>query len=161
MGWRLAGLAVFAAGGGWATAVIAQDWLSVLPGDQLKVAGVAGLGSFAVAGAVTGLGTVIGRPGVGLAAVTMVLLGNPLSAATSAPELLPQPWGAVGQALPPGATVTLLRSVAFFDGAGAAAPLTVLSIWIAAGVLLTSAGVLRARSRAVPADQRATAVLTS
>jgi len=27
------------------------------------------------------------------------LLGNPLSGLTSAPELLPQPWGAVGQLL--------------------------------------------------------------
>jgi hypothetical protein len=149
IGWRLAGLAAFAAGGGAATAAIAQDWLSVLPGDHLTVAGVAGLGSLAVAGTVTGLGTVIGRPGIGLAALTMVLLGNPLSGATSAPELLPQPWGAVGQALPPGATVTLLRSVAFFDGAGAAVPLIALSIWAGAGVLLTAAGLFRARPEPV------------
>jgi hypothetical protein len=160
IGWRLAGLVAFAAGGGAATAAIAQGWLSVLPGDFLAVAGVAGLGSLAVAGAVTGLGAVIGRPGIGLAALTMVLLGNPLSGVTSAPELLPQPWGAIGQALPPGATVTLLRSVAYFDGAGAAAPLTVLLIWAAAGILLTSAGVFRrTRSRAAAVDQRATAAL--
>jgi hypothetical protein len=161
IGWRLAGLVAFAAGGGAATAAIAQDWLSVLPGDRLTVAAVAGLGSLAVAGAVTGLGTVVGRPGIGLVSLTMVLLGNPLSGATSAPELLPHPWGTIGQGLPPGATVTLLRSVAYFDGAAAGAPLTVLLSWAGAGVLLTAAGLFRARSRAAVADQRATAALVS
>ncbi|HEX6473421.1 MAG TPA: hypothetical protein VF069_30305 [Streptosporangiaceae bacterium] len=159
--WRLAGLAGFAVAGGAAIAGIAQSWLSVLPGDYLAVAGVAGLGSLAVAGAVTGLGTALGRPGLGLAALTMLLLGNPLSGATSAPELLPQPWGSVGQALPPGATATLLRSVAFFDGAGAAAPLGVLLAWAGAGILLTAAGVFRARSRPAVADRRDSAALVS
>jgi hypothetical protein len=161
IGWRLVGLAGFAILGGPSIADIVQGWLSVLPGDFLAVAGVAALAALAVAGTVTGLGAVIGRPGIGLAALTLVLLGNPLSGATSAPELLPEPWGAVGQALPPGAAATLLRSVAFFDGAGAAAPLTVLLIWAGAGVLLTVAGVFRTRSRAVATDRRTTAALAS
>jgi hypothetical protein len=70
--------------------------------------------------------------GVVLAALAVFLLGNPLSGLTSAPELLPQPWGAVGQFLPPGAGGTLLRSVAFFDGAGAAAAGWVLGAWAGA-----------------------------
>jgi hypothetical protein len=156
IGWRLAGLAGFAILGGLVTAGIAQGALSALPGTYLTVAGVAALGSLAVAASVTGLGAVLGRPGIGLAALTMLVLGNPLSGATSAPELLPQPWGAVGQALPPGATATLMRSATFFDGAGAAAPLTVLLIWAGAGLLLTAAGVFRARSRAAAADRSTT-----
>lgn len=159
--WRVAGLVAFALLGGLATAGIAQGWLSVLPGDYLTLAGVAALGSLAVAGAVTGLGTIIGRPGVGLAAVAMLLLGNPLSGATSAPELLPQPWGSVGQALPPGATATLLRSAAFFDGAGAATPLLVLLAWAGGGLLLTAVGAFRSRARSTVADQRTTAALAS
>ena len=54
-----------------------------------------------------------------LGALIALLLGNPLSGLTSAPELLPSGWGAFGQWLPQGANATLLRSTAFFDGAGA------------------------------------------
>jgi hypothetical protein len=48
-----------------------------------------------------------------------------------------------------------MRSVAFFDGSGAAAPLTVLLIWAGAGMLLTAAGVFRGRGRKVAADRSA------
>jgi hypothetical protein len=48
----------------------------------------------------------------------MVLIGNPFSGVGTGPELLPQPVGAIGQLLPPGAGGNLLRSTAFFDGAG-------------------------------------------
>ena len=51
----------------------------------------------------------------------MVLIGNPFSGVGSAPELLPQPIGAIGQLMPPGAGGNLLRSTGFFDGAGAPA----------------------------------------
>jgi hypothetical protein len=63
----------------------------------------------------------------------MVLAGNPLSGLSSAPELLPQPAGALGQLLPPGAGGSLLRSTAFFDGAAATGPLAVLAAsWLGA-----------------------------
>ncbi|MEV0357823.1 hypothetical protein AB0H71_17370 [Nocardia sp. NPDC050697] len=153
---RIAGLATFAVAGGLLSMVIVQGWLSILPGEYPVLAGVAGLVSFAVAGAVAGLATAVGRAGIGIAALTMLLVGNPFSAATSAPELLPQPWGAIGQALPPGAAVSLLRSVAFFDGAGAGGPLLVLLIWAAVALVLLGVGVVRERNvepepaRAVP-----------
>jgi hypothetical protein len=82
---------------------------------------------------------VLGAGGIGLAVLAVFLLGNPLSGLTSAPELLPQPWGAVGQFLPPGAGGSLLRSVAFFDGAGAAVPAWVLAAWAGVALLLTAA----------------------
>jgi type IV secretory pathway TrbD component len=63
--------------------------------------------------------------------------------------MLPQPWGAVGQLLPPGAGVGATRSVAFFDGAGATKPSTVLAIWLVAGLaLLVLGGLARSRSHA-------------
>jgi hypothetical protein len=95
--------------------------------------------ALAMAAAVAGLGTLLGAGGIVLAVLVVFLLGNPLSGLTSAPELLPQPWGAVGQLLPPGAGGTLLRSVAFFDGAGAATPAWVLGAWAAGGLLLAAA----------------------
>ncbi|WP_067655744.1 hypothetical protein [Nocardia harenae] len=152
---RFAGVFTFAVAGGLLSMVIVQGWLSILPGEYLMLAGVAGLVSLAVAGAVAGLATAIGRAGIGIAALTMLLVGNPFSAATSAPELLPQPWSAIGQALPPGAAVSLLRSVAFFDGAGAGGPLLVLLIWAGAALALFGVGVVRERGAAEPAPERA------
>ncbi|MFI6869115.1 hypothetical protein [Nocardia sp. NPDC050406] len=153
VGGRVIGLFGFAVVGGLLSMAIVQGWLSLLPGSYLTLAAIAGLVSFAVAGTVVGLATAIGRAGIGLAALTMLLIGNPFSAATSAPELLPQPWGALGQLLPPGAAATLLRSVAFFDGAGAAAPLMVLLGWAAVALALLGIGALRGRrADEVPAN---------
>jgi hypothetical protein len=161
-----AGLLVWLAGGSWparwvalvaASAVaglvaagIAQGWLGVLGGSWPVNAGVLGLAVLAVGAAVAGLGALLGRAGVALAALLMVLVGNPLSGVSSAPELLPTPAGAIGQLLPPGAGGTLLRSTAFFDGAGATAPLAVLAAWVLLGLALTWVAALR-RPRPSPA----------
>ncbi|MEV4001440.1 hypothetical protein [Actinomadura sp. NPDC049753] len=146
LAWRTAGTAIFAALGGLDVAWIAQGWLSLLPGSYVTLAGVMALTVLAVTGTVVGLAAAVGRAGFGLGALTLLLLGNPLSAATSAPELLPQPWGTIGQYLPPGASATLLRSAAFFDGAGGAGPIAVLTAWATAGLGLVVFGGLRRRS---------------
>jgi hypothetical protein len=150
--WRLVGLVAFAAGGGLVAAAIVGAWLSVVPGSYLAVAGVVGLTVLAVSSTVVGLGAVVGRAGIGLSAATMMLLGNPLSGVPSAPELLPRPWGALGQALPAGAGGTLLRSVAFFDGVRAGGPVTVLLVWVAAGLVLVGVGALRAKGPGAAGD---------
>lgn len=136
---RVLGLVAYAVLAGLAVTAIIQVWLGTLGGDYLLNAAVVGLLALAMAAVVAGLGTVMGASGVVLAALLVFLLGNPLSGLTSAPELLPAPWGAVGQLLPPGAGGSLLRSVAFFDGAGAAAPAWVLGAWAGAGLSLAAA----------------------
>jgi len=85
-------------------------------------------------------GLLIGAGGLGLGVVLMIFVGNPFSGATSAPELLPAPAGAIGQWLPPGAGASLLRSTAYFGGQGAAGHLIVLAAWIAAGLAAILAG---------------------
>jgi hypothetical protein len=79
--------------------------------------------------------------GVGAAAV--MLLGNPLSGLASAPEMLPKGWGTLGQWLPQGGTATLLRSTAYFDGAGATTATLVLTCWSLAGIALVLVAALR------------------
>lgn len=137
---RLAGLVVYAALAGLVGAAVLQGWLGVLGGDYLTVAAVIGLFGFATAGTVLGLGAAIGAPGIALGALAAFLVGNPLSAVAAAPELLPQPWGLVGQWLPPGAGGTLLRSVSWFDGAGSTQPLWTLAGWAVLGVVLVLVG---------------------
>ncbi|GAA4625988.1 membrane protein [Actinoallomurus vinaceus] len=143
--WRGIGVVVFAAGAGLLTATILAVGLSVVPGSYVAVAGVVGLTSLAVASTLAGLAALLGRAGIVLGVAIMMLLANPLSGVTSAPELLPRPWGTIGQNMPAGAGGTLLRSAAFFDGARAGGPLTVLLVWSAAGLLLIGAGALRNR----------------
>jgi hypothetical protein len=152
---RLVGLGAFAGLAGLLGAAVLHG-LGLLGGGYLAAAGSLALLSLAVSGTVAGLAAVLGAPGIGLGVLVVFLFGNPISAVAAAPELLPQPWGAIGQWLPAGAGATLLRSVAFFGGAGAAAPLWTLLAWGALGVVLVAVGrtpvgatslIARARSR--------------
>lgn len=136
---RFAGLGTFAALAGLVGAAVLHG-LGVIAGSYLAAAGVLALLALAVSGAIMGLAAVLGAPGIGLGALLVFLVGNPISSVGGAPELLPQPWGTIGQLLPPGAGGTLLRSVAFFDGAGAAAPLWTLIAWSAVGLALIGVG---------------------
>lgn len=147
-GW--AALIVASAGAGLVAAGVAQGWLGVLGGDWLVNAGVLGLTVLAVGATVTGLAALFGRAGAALGALLMVLVGNPLSGVSSAPELLPEPAGTIGQLLPPGAGGSLLRSTAFFDGAAAGRPLVVLTAWVVLGLVAAVVAALR-RRRPAPA----------
>ena len=89
-------------------------------------------------------------PGIGVAAVLMVLIGNPWSGIGSAPELLPRPIGDIGQLLPPGAGGNAVRSTAFFDGARAWEHLSVLIVWTVLGFAALGAGAYR-KQREAPA----------
>jgi hypothetical protein len=84
-----------------------------------------------------------------------VLIGNPFSAVGTAPELLPEPAGTIGQLMPPGAGGNLLRSTGFFDGAAAGGHVLVLVVWALAGLAALLAASARRRSAparaAVPA----------
>ena len=119
--------------------------LGVLAGSYWATAGAIALLTLAVSATVSGLGALLGYPGIGLGVLVVFLVGNPISGLAGAPELLPQPWGSVGQFLPPGAGVTLLRSAAFFDGAGGVAPLWTLLAWAVGGLALTAIGHFRDR----------------
>ncbi len=142
----IAGAGVLA---GVAAALITHTWLDALPGTWLGIAGVVALTVTAIGAAITGLASHIGRPGIGLGAVTMMLVANPWSGLSSAPELLPEPAGTLGQILPTGAAGDLLRSVAFFDGAAAAGPLLTLTAWAVAGLALLATAARRREGVAV------------
>ncbi|MFG2165801.1 hypothetical protein [Micromonospora chersina] len=137
---RLAGLLGYAVLAGLAGTAVLHGWLGVLAGDPWREAAAIGLFALATAATVAGLGALLGRAGLGLGALLVFLVGNPLSAVAAAPELLPQPWGVVGQFLPVGAGGTLLRAAAFFDGAGAGRSLAVLAGYALVGLALVLLG---------------------
>jgi hypothetical protein len=131
---------------GLAATGIVQGWLDVVGGDWVANAGVLSLTVLAIAAALAGLYAVVGKAGLAIGALTMIFIGNPFSGVGSAPELLPEPAGAIGQLLPPGAGGNLLRSTGFFDGAGGAGHVTVLAVWAVTGLALLLAAELRSRT---------------
>ncbi|WP_141209133.1 ABC transporter permease [Streptomyces griseorubiginosus] len=130
----VAALTVAAALVGIVAAALAHSWLGALTGNWWAEAGALGLATLAVSAAVAGLAALVGPAGIGAVAFLVMFLGNPFSGAASAPQLLPDPVGTIGQWLPPGASATLLRSVSFFDGAAATGPALTLTWWAVLGL---------------------------
>lgn len=145
---RVVGALAFAITGGLAVAAILQFWLGSINGAYLLDSGAVALTIAATSLSILGLESLLGYVGFGLGAVAIMLIGNPLSGAATAPEMLPGRSGVLGQLLPPGAGGQLLRSTAFFDGHGATRSVVVLMTWLVLGVMLCLAGGLRARRAA-------------
>ncbi|WNM23750.1 hypothetical protein RN607_10305 [Demequina capsici] len=142
---RLTAMATFAVVAGLLMMTILHFWFGSLSGSFWLTAAAATLGILATGMTVLGIESLLGRPGIAVAALLIVFLGNPLSGLTSAPEMLPTPWGAIGQLLPPGATGTLLRNVGFFDGAATLKPVLVLLAWLVLGTALLVLSQVRSR----------------
>ncbi|WP_431898553.1 hypothetical protein [Nonomuraea sp. bgisy101] len=145
---RVTGALAFAITGGLAAAAILQFWLGSLNGTYWANSSAIALTIAATSLSILGLEALLGAVGFGLGAVAMMLIGNPLSGISTAPEMLPGWSGTLGQLLPPGAGGQLLRSTAFFEGHGGTRPTVVLVIWLALGLLLCLASTLRARRAA-------------
>jgi len=137
---KFAAVISFAVIGGLGLVAVIQYGIGTFDGNYFLTSLGAMLGIAATGFFVLGILEVLGNPGLGIAAVLLILLGNPLSGLASAPEMLPTGWGALGQLLPPGATGTLLRNIAFFNGHAIAYPLTVLLAYVVVGMLLFKIG---------------------
>jgi hypothetical protein len=139
--WRqIMALIVVSAAAGLGAYLIAQGFLGALPHEAVATWAALSLIVLAIGATTAGLIALIGAAGLGLGILLMIFIGNPFSGVTSAPELLPAPVGTIGQWLPPGAGASLLRSTAYFGGHGAVGHLTVLLVWIAAGLAAIVAG---------------------
>jgi hypothetical protein len=147
LGPRVAGALLFALLAGPTAVAVLHGWLDALSGDRLAEVAVVTLGLAGTSLGVIGAAAVAGRAGLALAELAVVVLGNPLSAASSAPSFLPDGWSELGQALPPGAIVAALRAVSGFGGTGVAGPVTVLTAWAVGGLVLVAAAVLARRAR--------------
>jgi hypothetical protein len=133
---RVGATAAFSALAGVTIAALLRYPLGSIDQNFWGVAGGLTLGALASGLLVLGLGSLFGRAGLVLGALLALLVGNPLSGMTSAPEMLPGGWGEFGQFLPQGANATLLRSTAFFDGAGSSTAIAVLICWAVVGSLI-------------------------
>jgi hypothetical protein len=147
---RFMAAVVFAAVAGATIAALLRYASGSIDQNVWGVAAGLTLGLLAAGLSMLGLGSLFGRVGLTIGALLALLVGNPLSGLNSAPQMLPSGWGTLGQWLPQGATATLLRSTAFFDGAGAASAIAVLTCWAVAGATLIVFDAVRQR-RSAPA----------
>ncbi len=133
--WRqLIALAIGAAGIGAGAYLIAQTDLGVLPGNGWATWGAIAATVFVVSTITAGLFDLIGGIGIGIGSAIMIFVGNPFSGVSSAPQLLPDPVGIIGQWLPPGAGGSLIRESAYFSGYGGAQHIAALGLWMLFGV---------------------------
>jgi hypothetical protein len=140
---RLVGVLAVAVTAGAALAAMLH-WFGAFEGSYLLDAAAMAAVIAAMGTALLGLYSVAGFAGLGLGVALFMLVGNPLSGLATAPEFLPAFWSTLGAWLPPGAGGQLLRSAAYFDGAGAAGHLVMLGAWFVLGLLLVAAGSRRA-----------------
>lgn len=151
---RLVGLVAFGVAAGALGALVLQTWFGLLQGDWWLNALALGLGMSATAAFIIGMNALLGRVGLGIAAVVTVLFANPLSAAAIPVQFLPEPWGQIGQYFVPGAASNLLRSLSYFPDAATAMQWTILVCWLAGGVILTLIGHYRTNAdMSVPVEQ--------
>lgn len=122
-------------------------WIAGGYGDGIWAAiGLVALTSVTVGALVAGLARLLGFPGIGLAALVMVLSivssGGPVGS-----QLLPDFYRSVAPFLTAGQLYSGLRGALFFDGAAVATPIEVLSAWLVAGLALVGFGELVAARR--------------
>lgn len=157
---------VYSVVGGLVVTAILQGWFDVMQGSYWMNALIIGLEVAALSSTVIGAKNGFGNVGMAVVSVTMLLVGNPLSGATVSAYFLPSPWGTVGQLLPPGAALDLLRNVSYFPQAPSMTGWLVLLAWLALGIALNWVARLRrvtlparreAREAAQPAEAAASA----
>ena len=133
---RFATATLYAVIGGALTALILSTWFGFIPGDFATLWAAFGATYLATAFFIVGVGA-LSSPLIGLAvgAVITMFIGNPISGASMPSVFLPGVWGQIGQMLVPGASSTLLRSIAYFPEAATSDQWLVLGSWIAFGLL--------------------------
>jgi hypothetical protein len=110
---------------------------------------LAALASAALGAVVAGLARLLGAAGVGLALLFAVLLGLVSSGGPAGTEFLPDFYRWIGPWMVPGQLYSAIRGALYFDGAGLGWPVSVMTGWLVAGLVLMVLGVLvRRRSGA-------------
>ena len=133
---RFATATLYAVIAGALTALILSTWFGFIPGDFATLWAAFAATYLATASFMIGMGALlVPAAGLGLGVVVTMFIGNPISGASMPSVFLPGAWGQIGQMLVPGASSTLLRSIAYFPEAATSDQWLVLGSWIAFGLL--------------------------
>jgi hypothetical protein len=130
-------------------AVVAMGMATWIAGDYGSglwlATGLLALATAAIGAVVSGSGRLLGAAGVGLAALIVILLDLISSGGPLGSQFLPDAYRWLAPGMPVNQLYSGLRGALFFDGAGLAMPVAVLSAWLAGGLILMGLGELRAR----------------
>lgn len=133
---RFATATLYAVIAGALTALILSTWFGFIPGDFATLWAAFAATYLATASFMIGMGALlVPAAGLGLGVVVTMFIGNPISGASMPSVFLPGEWGQIGQMMVPGASSTLLRSIAYFPEAATSGQWLVLGSWIAFGLL--------------------------
>lgn len=133
---RFATATLYAVIAGAVSTLILSTWFGFIPGDFATLWAAFAATYLATASFMIGLGALlVPAAGLGLGAVVTMFIGNPISGASMPSVFLPGAWGQIGQMMVPGASSTLLRSIAYFPEAATSGQWLVLGSWIAFGLL--------------------------
>ncbi|MFZ4079182.1 MAG: hypothetical protein ACOYKK_07070 [Microbacteriaceae bacterium] len=108
------------------------------------------LGIAAVGFVLVGLQALFKFPGIIVGILLFFIIGNPISGTSLPVEFYPAPLGSLGQLLPLGSEVSLLRRISFFPDASQTTQWITLLAWTIVGAILLVTGVTlqKKRSRA-------------
>ncbi|MDQ0375882.1 hypothetical protein [Cellulomonas humilata] len=140
---RVTAVTAYSALGGLAVAGVLQGWFGALAGSYWVNAGIIGLAILAIGGVIVGVVSIVGRPGIAIGPVLFLLIANPIASAAQPWQMLPAPWGAIGQWMPPGAAAALLRDESYFPQADTMQLWVALASWALLGLLLATVGHFR------------------
>ena len=133
---RFATATLYAVIAGALTALILSTWFGFIPGDFATLWAAFAATYLATASFMIGMGALlVPAAGLGLGVVVTMFIGNPISGASMPSAFLPGAWGQIGQMMVPGASSTLLRSIAYFPEAATSDQWLVLGSWMAVGPL--------------------------
>jgi uncharacterized phage infection (PIP) family protein YhgE len=118
---------------GLITALVTNVLVGAFPDHFFQVWGVATLFVLAIGLPIAAFQVIFGIAGTAIGALLFLVIGNPASGGSSAPELLPGFWRTLSQILPPGAAVTSMRDVVYFNGHGSSHALIVLAVYAVLG----------------------------
>ncbi len=133
---RWAAVVAYALPAGLVAAVNVDDLVGALEGEFLGLALVSGLLALAVGAAAHGLARLGGPAGMAVAVLTLLLVGVSATGGAVGYQFEPGFYSAISQLLPPGAAVTAVRNIEYFDWAATLAPLAVLGAWAIGGFAL-------------------------
>lgn len=150
---RFATATLYAVIAGALTALILSTWFGFIPGDFATLWAAFAATYLATASFMIGMGALlVPAAGLGLGVVVTMFIGNPISGASMPSVFLPGAWGQIGQMLVPGASSTLLRSIAYFPEAATSSQWLVLGSWMAVGLLAGVIGWALKERRTAPVE---------
>ncbi|ADT99290.1 MULTISPECIES: membrane protein [Mycolicibacterium] len=147
---RTASLSVFSAVLAGVVTLYTGPVLDALTGHSWQVFGALWLYSMAVGGAVTGVAAAFGSAASVVLGLFLVVVGNAAAAGPVGRPLLSGFYSTFTAIVPQGSGVSLLRSISYFGGHGAAMSWVTLVVWAVTGaVLATLATAVRVNYRAL------------